>query len=413
MDKSSNGKNKNVNLSAKQAQKVLAVLALDFKDIIRTSVDEHIADGIRFLLEVLMQAEAQARCGNWYGRKKPGESMRWGTEKGTAHAFGQKTAVRRPRIRGSKGELQLETYQAMNNGEVINEKLMANILAGVSTRRYATVIAKELRSKGVSKSAVSRRAIAATKPLVEQFLKRDLKTHDFIVLLFDGIHVARRQMIVCIGIDMNGRKHVLGLHVGATENEIVCRDLVRDIVERGIDAEKRYLFVVDGSKALIAAIRAAFGQDVQIQRCQEHKIRDVQAYLPVKMRKPIREKLQAAYSERTEKNAWKRLEKIRSELSLVSENASNALVEGLYETLTVHRLGVTGLLRKSLRTTNIMESAFSSVRRYMGRVARFKDEAQIELWITRSILEAERHFRPIRGGRQLRKLREALLQFQR
>jgi transposase-like protein len=215
-------------------------------------------------------------------------------------------------------------------------------------------------------------------------------------------------VIACIGIDTNGRKHVLGLRVGATENEIVCRDLIRDLIERGLNSSTPYLFVVDGSKALIAAIRAAFGQDAAIQRCQEHKIRDVQGYLPVRLRAEFRDKLQAAYNQRSESAALKRLDRIRLELSLISDNAVNALTEGMTETVTLHRLGITGLLRQSLRTTNIIESAFSSVRRYMGRVSNFRDEAQRELWITRSLLEAEKHFRSLRGSRQLRKLRVSL-----
>ena len=248
-------------------------------------------------------------------------------------------------------------------------------------------------------------------PWQSLYCNRLLDKHDYLVLLFDGIHVAKKQLIVCIGVDMNGRKHVLGLHPGATENEIVCRDLIRDMIERGLEPGKRYLFVIDGSKALVGAIRAAFGQDVQIQRCQEHKIRDVQAYVPVKMRNELRAKMQAAYNVPTEKEAWRRLSELRLQLYHVGVSAVNALTEGLYETLTVHRLGVTGSLRKSLRTTNIMESAFSSVRRYMGRVTSFADEEQLKLWVTRSILESERHFRTVPGNRQLTKLREKLNQF--
>jgi transposase-like protein len=296
----------------------------------------------------------------------------------------------------------------MNRTELFDGPLMAAILSGVSARNYTRIVSRGLQAKGVKKSAISRKAIAATKPTVEQFRNRTLKEHDLVILIFDGVHVGKRQIVCCIGIDVNGRKHVLGLCVGATENEIVCRDLIRDLIKRGLSTQKDYLFVVDGSKALSGAIHAAFGQDVAIQRCQEHKIRDVQGYVPVKFRAEIRDKMQAAYNQKTEKQALKRLALIRSQLSLISENAVNALTEGMLETLTLHRLGITGLLRKSLRTTNIIESAFSSVRRYMGRVSKFEDEAQRELWLTRSLLEAERHFRTLRGCRQIRKLKAAL-----
>jgi len=406
--------------SAKQREELLEILGpLDLKKIISDGINDYIGSGTRLLLKLLMEAEAKELCGKAYSRSEERKAKRWGREKGTAIVSGNKRAIERPRLRvwrnlneDGKGEVQLETYRAMNRAELLDGPLMATILAGVSARQYARIVSHGLEAKGVGKSSISRKAIKATKPTVEQFRKRSLEQLDLVVLLFDGINIARKQMIVCIGIDLNGRKHVLGLRVGATENDIVCRDLIRDLVERGVNPENKYLFVVDGSKALVNAIRAAFGQGVAVQRCQEHKIRDVQAYLPVRQRREFREKLQAAYNQRTEKGALDRLSKIRHELSLISDNAVNALTEGMYETLTVHRLGITGLLRQSLRTTNIMESAFSSVRRYMGRVSRFKDETQIELWVTRSILEAERHFRPLSGSRQLKCLQENLLKYE-
>jgi transposase-like protein len=415
MHKSSSDRNKGVKVTAKQIQQLLDVLKPNIKSVVKEGVDQYIGDGTRFMLELLMHAEARELCGNWNSRPQGRELVRWGTEKkATAIVNGAKRQINRPRVRalrsptGENNEVQLESYKVMNRTELFDGPLMAAILSGVSARNYTRIVSRGLQAKGVKKSAISRKAIAATKPTVEQFRNRTLKEHDLVILIFDGVHVGKRQIVCCIGIDVNGRKHVLGLCVGATENEIVCRDLIRDLIKRGLSTQKDYLFVVDGSKALSGAIHAAFGQDVAIQRCQEHKIRDVQGYVPVKFRAEIRDKMQAAYNQKTEKQALKRLALIRSQLSLISENAVNALTEGMLETLTLHRLGITGLLRKSLRTTNIIESAFSSVRRYMGRVSKFEDEAQRELWLTRSLLEAERHFRTLRGCRQIRKLKAAL-----
>jgi transposase-like protein len=415
MSKSSYFKNNGVKVTAKEREKLLDVLKPNIKAIIRDGMEQYIGDGTRFMLELLLHAEAQELCGKVYGRSEERQGRRWGTEKkATAIIHGVKSPIERPRIRfanrnlnGESGEIQLETYKVMNRIELLDGPLVAAILAGVSARQYANIVVRGLEAKGVKSSTVSRNAIAATKPTVDQFRKRRLED-DFVVLIFDGVHVEKRQVICCIGIDINGNKRALGIRVGATENDIVCRDLIRDLIERGLSTQKQYLFVVDGSKALIRAIRAAFGQDVAIQRCQEHKIRDIQGYIPVKLRQQFRDKLQAAYNERTESKACKRLAQIRLELSLISENAVNSLTEGMSETLTLHRLGITGLLRKSLRTTNIIESAFSSVRRFMGRVGKFANEAQRELWVTRSLMEAERHFRTLRGCRQLRKLRQNL-----
>jgi putative transposase len=415
MRKSSSDTKKGVKVTAKEMEQLLSVLKPNIRAVVKEGVEQYIGNGTRFMLELLMHAEAQELCGKWNSRPQKRELSRWGTEKNaTALIGGAKRQIDRPRVRirrgleGESSEVQLQSYEAMNRNELLDGPLMAAILSGVSARNYVKIVSRGLEMKGVKKSAVSRKVIAATKPTVDEFRKRAIDQHDLAVLIFDGVHVGKRQIICCIGIDMNGKKHVLGLRVGATENEIVCRDLIRDLIERGLSTKKQYLFAVDGSKALIAAIRAAFGQDAAIQRCQEHKIRDVQGYLPVKLRAELRFKMQAAYNRRSEKQALQSLALIRSQLSLISENAVNALTEGMLETLTLHRLGITGLLRKSLRTTNIIESAFSSVRRYMGRVSNFKDEAQRELWVTRSILETERHFRSLRGCRQLRKLRQEL-----
>jgi putative transposase len=411
--KSSYSKNKGVKVTAQQREQLLDVLAPDVQEIVREGVEQFIGGGKRMLLELLMHAEARQRCGRRYSRSQMRKAVRWGTEMGTAIMGGVKQPVERPRIRVKRnmedsGEIELESYKAMHRTELLDGPLVAAILGGVSARKYEDIICRGLDAKGVKRSALSRKVISATKPMVDEFRKRSLDDLDLVVLLFDGVHVGKRQIIACVGIDISGRKHVVGLRVGATENEIVCRDLLRDLLDRGLRTTNNYLFVVDGSKALIGAIRAAFGQDAAIQRCQEHKIRDVQGYVPVRLRRQFRDKLQAAYNERTENRAFKRLAQIRLELSLISENAANSLTEGMLETLTLHRLGITGLLRMSLRTTNIIESAFSAVRRYMGRVSKFRDEAQRELWITRSLVEAERHFRSLRGCRQLKKLRDNL-----
>jgi len=219
----------------------------------------------------------------------------------------------------------------MNRDELLDGPLVVSIMSGVTARKYADIFSRGLELKGISKSSVSRKMIEATKPLVDEFRKREIGTIEPVILLFDGIHVAKRQLIVCIGIDGHGRKHVLGLQTGATESEIVCRDLIRDMVDRGLKTTHKYLFVIDGSRALAAAIRRTFGPDCAIQRCQEHKIRDVQAYLPHKKRKEIREKMMAAYNQPTEKAAILRLSQIRTELANVSETAVNSLTEGMLD----------------------------------------------------------------------------------
>ncbi|MBA3994542.1 MAG: hypothetical protein C0469_13520 [Cyanobacteria bacterium DS2.3.42] len=403
-------------LGSEERKDILKSLNLDVKSVVSDGVREYLENGAKLLLELLMQAEVQTLCGTNHQRFERRGHVRWGSENGTAVVGGLRQSVVRPRVRALRSpsgnaEVQLETYKAMNFKEIVDGPLTAAILAGVSTRNYQKIVAHGIEAKGVSKSVVSRKAIAATKPTVDQFRNRRIDDLDLVVLFFDGVHVAKRQLVVCIGVDSGGKKHVLALRNGASENVIVCQDLIDDMKEKGLNTERRYLFVIDGSKGLAKAIRASFGLDAAIQRCQEHKIRNVQAYLARKYWNEVRNKMMAAYNQNTEKQASKRLMELRSYLLPISEGAANALTEGLHDTLTLHRLGITGELRIALRTTNAIESAFSSVRRYMRNSTRFGNEAQIELWLTRGLLEAETHFRIFRGYRQLRTLKTRLSEY--
>jgi putative transposase len=389
---------------------LIPMLIPNFKDVISEGIEEHLNDLKKVFFESLMQSEVLELVGT---RNSRGQGpKRWGTEKGTAIVDAGKIEVTRPRVRFARGlnygEVRLGSYSAMNRAELLDGPLTQAVLAGISTRRYADIVSRNMRAKGIKKSSVSRRVIAATKPVVDQFLKRDLSKLSPVAIFIDGVHVSGSQSIAAVCVDLNGRKHVLGLRLGASENEIVCRDLLRDMVQRGLDADSYYLFIIDGSRALATAIRTVFGPNALIQRCQEHKIRDVEAYLPFKMRQSFRQKMNAAYSQKTERSALTKLAKIRTEISFVSAKAVSSLTEGMYETLTVHRLGVTGALRTSLRTTNIIESAFASVRRYMNRVKRFQSEEQRDRWTIWSLVEAEKHFRCVEGHRQVPDLKKAL-----
>lgn len=399
---------------AENKEALLNALNLDLQSVVTEGINEYLGRGAKLLLELLMQAEVETLCGKSHQRFEQRECTRWGSETGTAIVDGAKRRVKRPRVRALRspnGEVQLETYKAMNSRELVEGPLTAAILAGVSSRNYQKIVSRGLEAKGIAKSSVSRKTIAATKPTVDQFRHRSIGHHDLVVLFFDGVHIAKRQVVVCIGVDSGGKKHVLALQNGASENEYVCQDLIDQMKERGLDTQKKYLFVIDGSKALAKVIRASFGQEAAIQRCQEHKIRNVQAYLPRKHWNEVRNKMMAAYNQTTENQAGIRLMELRNNLAPISEGAVNALTEGLIDTLTLHRLGITGALRTALRTTNAIESAFSSVRRYMRNTTRFRDEAQIELWLTRGLLEAETHFRILRGHRQLRTLKTRLLKY--
>jgi transposase-like protein len=218
--------------------------------------------------------------------------------------------------------------------------------------------------------------------------------------------------VVAVGVDKSGNKHVLGWQLGSTENETVCRDLIRKLIDAGLDVDAQYLFVLDGGKGLRNAIKLVFGVHSIVQRCQEHKIRDVEAYLPRKLRSRFRLKMQAAFNQNTFKKASDRLQKIRRELSNISEPAANSFTEGLDELLTLHRLGIHGGVRESLRTTNIIESAFARLRQKTRNVSNWSDSQQIDRWLGLFLPQVEKGFHQLPGFRQLAKLGRAVNKLQ-
>lgn len=399
-----------VSVNSSNAKQLLQLLKMDWEKALQMMPEDLYGDFSKFMIRLLMEAEIVTKCGERHERMPNRQYVRHGKQAGSVAYGGGNEAIERPRVRtiDMKQEVPIETYGLFSKRQAMDEKTLMAILAGVPTRHYAKLMERQLQKNGISKSAVSRRAIAATKSQVDAFVQRRLDHLKLVVLIMDGIYVGKRNLVVCIGIDASGRKHLLAVRLGATENVVVCRDMLSDMIERGLAADGKYLFVIDGSKALKQTITAAFGDNSAIQRCQEHKIRDVLGYLPGKHRMTVRAAMQAAYNASSEDQALKLLQRLRSKLTLISEQAVNSLTEGMYETVTVHRLGLTGSLRSSLRTTNIIESAFSAARRRMKNPVRHRNEASIAGWTIRALLVAEKHFRILPGHRQIAKLRQNL-----
>lgn len=387
-------------------EELKSVLGPHFETAIRQGFSEFFAQLGLAAAEALMQGEVEELCGPKYRRNNKRSAVRWGAQPGTLTLRGTKERISKPRVRSADGqsEIDLETYAALNADSTLIDKAIGLAGAGVSTRQYTTVMEKGLRKAGVSKSAVSRRVIIATKNALEIFLQRRLDRHKLVALLIDGVRIGPVQVVVAVGIDKSGRKHVLGWNRGPSENFIVCRDLIRQLVDRGLDANAPYLFVVDGSKALTQAIRNTFGEQAQVQRCQEHKIRDVEGYLSPRDAKIFRIKLQAAYNDTSYTRAADRLQKIRRELQNISEKATNALTEGMEATLTLHRLGIAGGVRESLRTTNIIESTFARLRYSTRNINNWSEADQVERWLAFTLLKAESGYRRVPGYRQLARL---------
>ena len=410
MTKRSTRPEKNVN--RQKVKKLAEIVEPDRKEALRQGIREYLDSVCLGILSALMQGEIEELCGRKYERNPRREYTRHGYQTGhVAVLSGGKNEIERPRARNviKDEEAKLKTYDAFSSKQVLDERALALISAGVSARQFQKTLERGLRKQGVSASAISRRVIRRAQISLEDFEQRRWDKTRFVALILDGVKVGRVMVVACIGVDLSGRKHILGVHPGATENERVCRDLIRKLIERGLNPDGNYLFVTDGSKALRAAIERTFGKEAVFQRCQEHKIRDVQAYVPFKMREQLRSQLQAAYNTRSYHEASRRLQAIRSSLGKY-EQAKNSLTEGLEDTLTLHRLGIWGGLKDSLRTTNIIESAFARLRKKTGNVTNWQDEEQVNRWMAHGLLQVEENFRIVPGRRTLTRLQQRLNQ---
>jgi transposase-like protein len=261
---------------------------------------------------------------------------------------------------------------------------------------------------GTSKSAVSRRLIKGLERALEELLNRSLSGLDLLALMIDGVVVAEHTAVVALGIDGDGHKHVLGLWEGATENAALCRSLLSYLVARGLRYEQGILVVIDGSKALRAAVREVFGNKAVVQRCQVHKKRNVLEHLPKNKQARVKRRLNAAWRENNPTKAKQKLLRLAEELEKDHPGAAASLREGLEETLTVQRLRLPELLQKSLSSTNIVESALDGVRQTGRNVKRWSDGKQVLRWVAAGLLVAESRFHRLAGYRELPLLRVAL-----
>jgi putative transposase len=357
-----------------------------------------------------LETEVTRLCGERYQRQPDRQYTRYGHQPGYVTLAGQKATVQRPRVRRTKvgGEVELPLYRALQSEGAMPEAALKRLVRGVSTRNYEEVVDLAREGFGVKKSSVSRAFVKASATAVEELSARRLDQQRFLALFLDGVEYAGETMLVALGITETGEKKILGLRQGASENAAVCTALLEELRERGLDTSQPILAVIDGSKALAAAVQRVWGEKARIQRCQIHKRRNIEAHLPEKHHDELRRLLHAAWHETDYERAKKQLLTTVRWLERLSPDAASSLREGMEETLTVVRLGLPEALRKTLATTNPIESALSVTRTVTSRVTRWRDGDMRLRWCTAGLLRAEEKFRRIKGFRHLSELARAL-----
>ena len=366
------------------------------------------------VMQQLMEADATAVCGP-RGRHDPDRTAtRHGTGAGSVTLGGRRVPVTRPRIRAvdGSGEVPVPAYEVFNGTELLGRMAMERMLAGVSTRRYPVALEPvgdrvEADARSTSRSAVSRRFVAMTETALADLLTADLSGLDLVAIMIDGVHFADHLCVVALGIGIDGVKHPLALVEGSTENTTLVRGLLVGLRDRGLDLTKPILAVLDGAKALSAAVKEVFDHPV-IGRCQLHKLRNVQDHLPQKLRGLVGRRMRQAYHADSALQAQALLEALAAELDKTHPGAAGSLREGMAETLTVLRLGLPPTLARTFRSTNAIESMIGICRDHARTVKRWRDGQMAMRWCAAGMVEAGRQFRRVNGHLHLPALRVAL-----
>ena len=380
--------------------------------VMRRDLQAFVVDAGLAALSELLEQERTAVCGPRHARQEERRAYRAGHTRGELVMGGRRVSTSRPRARTVTGdEVELPSWHFFSEEDPLRERALEQMLVGVSTRKYARSLeptAPGVKTRGTSKSAVSRRFVAKTEAQMNEWLKRDLSQISLSALMIDGVHVDEHVLLVALGIDVNGNKHVLGLREGATENSTACKELLADLVERGLRTDYTILAVLDGSKALAKAVRAVWGKRVLIQRCQVHKLRNVTDQLPESMRPAVKKAMQQAYRARNATTAKRLLSNLLHRLRSEHPGAAGSLEEGLDETLTVIAMNLPEWLERTLVTTNAIENLIGSVRNLGHRVRRWRDGTMILRWAATALIEASKQFRKLRGYAGMGKLVAAL-----
>jgi putative transposase len=369
---------------------------------LRKGVGELIRQAGLQLMNLLMQEEVRELAGERSLQQAERRASRWGSERGYCVVMGQKVPLQRPRVRTTDNqEVRLGSYEMFHRGEPLSETVWEKLMLGLSTRKYGQAVREFTEAYGLEKSAVSEHFIEASRAKLKDLMERRLENTRLCALLIDATPFEGQQMVAALGIGEDGRKTILGLRQGATENATVVGELLGDLMNRGLDFTVPRLYVLDGGKALTAAVKKYAGESAAIQRCQVHKRRNVLDHLTDEHKPAVAKKLNTAYALEDYGAAKQALNLLHRELMDLNPSAARSLEEGIEETLTVHRLHLPMQLRKTMASTNIIESAFSIVQQVCRNVKRWHGGDQRERWVGSGLLVAEKQFRRVQGHKQI------------
>jgi putative transposase len=383
-------------------------LLLPMVDLIeqsRMAVEELIDVAGRVTIEAVLNLSAQQVAGlPTQGKRRDGEVYWHGTQRGSVYLSQRKLPVNKPRLRkkgkGSGKEVAVPAYEAMQDRQGMGARMLDLLMRGVTTRQYQHVIPEMAETVGVCKSSVSRETIVAAEKELESLTARRFDQLELLIIYLDGMVFGDHHVIGAVGVDAEGHKHLLGIQEGATENAAAVKDLLERLVEQGVDPKRKRLFVIDGSKALRTAINAVFGADHPVQRCRQHKLRNVLDRLPEDQKDQVKSLLKAAWR-LDHKEGMAKIRKLSEWLERECPAAAASLLEGLEECFTINRLELPASLHRCLATTNVIESPHAGVRSRTNRVSRWKDAAMVLRWVASAFLATEKSFRRIMGYKDL------------
>jgi transposase-like protein len=369
-------------------------------------------DAGKAVLGAMMEAERTVLCGPKGSPDATRTAYRGGHTRSQVVLGGRRIVIARPRARAvDTGELNLPTFAWAAHSDPLNRATLSAIAAGVSTRRYERTLdplpADEEQS-AVSKSAVSRRFVALSSAQLAEWLSRRLDAIDLPVVMIDGIHFRDRVVLIALGFDSQGKKHVLGIREGSTEKTQVVKALLSELIDRGLDADRMRLWVIDGAKALRRGITEIFGTSALVQRCQVHKRRNVIEHLPDEMHASVGRAMADAWASNSVALAKRQLERLAGSLAKDHPGAAASLREGLDETLTLIGLGLDEALYRTFSTTNPIENLNGSIAQFTANVKRWRDGQMVLRWIGAALTDASRRFRAVRGYRDMKRLLAAL-----